>query len=168
MFSSLECSGFMKRSCSACPWFTRTWHFKRASSLCCLHSGDVSESLFLSVQSPALILCLLWAVLALSVVLVGPRQASFEGCACGVLSAGCGVRKMCVGPLVLHQISQGAVAVEGVWLSRELDYGWPWLNPICDGGGGACVGAVGGSSYVSGGGCGARVLTKYALNPEWR
>lgn len=75
---------------------------------------------------------------------------------------------MCVGPLVLHQISQGAVAVEGVWLSRELDYGWPWLNPICDGGGGACVVAVGGSSYVSGGGCGACVLTKYALNPEWR
>lgn len=43
-----------------------------------------------------------------------------------------------------------------------------WLGPACDGGGGACVGTVGGRSCTSGAGRGAHVLTKFTVNLEVR
>ena len=88
--------------------------------MCCFHLVVVSKSFFLSVQSSALILCLLWGVL-LSVVLVRPRQTNSEGvCSAGNLGAGEGISKICAGPLILCWISRSAAAAEG------CVPGWLW------------------------------------------
>lgn len=56
--------------------FTRTWHFRGISYVCCLHPAMVCKSFFLSVQTIALTLCLFCAV---SVMFVRSRQASSVG-----------------------------------------------------------------------------------------
>ena len=47
------------------PLSTQTWHIRRVSFGCWLCPAVVSESLFLSLQSSAWTLCLLWAMLVL-------------------------------------------------------------------------------------------------------
>lgn len=87
--------------------------FRRISYACGFHSAVVSESLFLSVQSATLILCLLWALLALCGV--NATQASSAGglCPLGNLEWGISVSKIWAGPIVLCQIFQSAAGSGG-------------------------------------------------------
>lgn len=78
-----------------CSLLTRIWNFRRVSRVWCSYSAVVSESLFPSVQSSALTLCLLWPVLTLCSV-SGTQAHQLWGSWAGCL---CSFNKICPEPM---------------------------------------------------------------------
>lgn len=110
--------------------------------MCCLHPAFVSEPLFLSVQSPALILCLLWIVFILCGI-SGTQTGQLLGVV-PVVELGGGAAVLanlpCATSPMLDPSKCWGIWRLGIRVERYVRLGtaygdsWVWFGQVCSGG----------------------------------